>query len=66
MAVRRTSGGLDLAGENDHISPPGQAVKRRRDGSFAKNERKIKPTEAEGIGAAAMVVVIPLPVEQFR
>ena len=34
MAVRRTSG---------------QAVKRRRDGSFAKSERKIKPTAAEGM-----------------
>ncbi|MDT7811058.1 MAG: transposase [Acidobacteriaceae bacterium] len=41
MAVRRTSGGLDLAGENDHNSPPGQAVKRRRDGSFAKADEKL-------------------------
>jgi hypothetical protein len=41
MAVRRTSGGLDLAGENDHISPPGQAVKRGELAALQKADDKL-------------------------
>ena len=50
MAVRRSSGELDLAGENDGDSPPGQAVEG--EDRFAKTGSVYKSEAAKGMGTA--------------